>query len=95
MLDFTIVDGHTHVYKDHIADKIIHSFTDFYQMQPVSIVKCTITDVLYNIYKYQINYTVLANFAPLKSILDVNEWTLSVCARYKNLIPLVSVHPEM
>jgi predicted TIM-barrel fold metal-dependent hydrolase len=95
MSNFPIVDGHAHVYKDHVAGKIIGSFTVFYQMQPTSIGKGTVTDILENMEKYRINYAVLANFAPLKSILGINEWTLSLGATYKEFIPLISVHPEM
>jgi len=95
MYNFPIVDGHAHAYKDHVADKIIRSFTDFYQMEPVSIGKGTITDILDNMRKYQINYTVLANFAPLKSIHAINEWTLSIGKKYREFIPLISIHPEM
>ncbi|MDR0795222.1 MAG: amidohydrolase family protein [Tannerella sp.] len=92
---FPIVDGHTHVYKDHVANKIIGPFSDFYQLEPVAIGKGIVSDVLQNMKKYQIRYTVLANFASLKSILDVNEWTLSVADNNPQLLPLVSVHPEM
>jgi len=95
MYNFPIVDGHAHVYKDHIADKLIRSFTDAYQMKPVSIGKGTVADILGNMNKYHIDYTVLANFAPLKSIHDINEWTLSIGAKYREFIPLISVHPEM
>ena len=93
--NFPIIDGHTHVYKEHIADKIISSFTDFYQMHPISIGQGTVRDVLDNMQKHQIEYTILANFSPLKNILDINEWTVSLGAKHKELIPLVSVHPEM
>jgi predicted TIM-barrel fold metal-dependent hydrolase len=90
-----IADGHTHIDKDHVADKIISSFTEFYQMQPTSIGKGTVTDILDKMSQYQIKYTVLANFAPLKSIFNINEWTLSIGAKYKEFIPLISIHPEM
>jgi predicted TIM-barrel fold metal-dependent hydrolase len=83
------------VYKDHVAEKLIDSFTDFYRMEPVALGKGTVSDVLLNMEKYEIIYTVIANFAPLKSILDVNEWTLSVADSNPQLLPLVSIHPEM
>jgi len=66
MYNFPIVDGHAHVYKDHVADKIIRSFTDFYQMKPVSIGKGTISDILGNMSKYQINYTIISKFCTIE-----------------------------
>jgi predicted TIM-barrel fold metal-dependent hydrolase len=94
-LHIPIVDGHSHVYKDHVANKIIGSFTDFYQMEPVAVGKGTVSDMLQNMEKYEIRHTVIANFAPLNNILDVNDWTLSVADSHPQLLPLVSIHPEM
>ena len=72
-----IADGHMHVYGEKIAQKIISSFTDFHKMHPTnSLGKGTVEDVVKNMGKYGINYTVTANFAPQKSVLKNNEWTL-------------------
>lgn len=91
-----IADGHMHVYGEKIAQKIISSFTDFHKMHPTnSLGKGTVEDVVKNMGKYGINYTVTANFAPQKSVLKNNEWTLKIASENKGFIPLVSVYPKM
>jgi len=47
-IEHIIVDGHSHVYKDHVADKIIGSFTNFYRIMPVAVGKGTVSDMLHN-----------------------------------------------
>ncbi|MGI6336753.1 MAG: amidohydrolase family protein [Eubacteriales bacterium] len=91
-----IIDGHTHMYDDKIAKNVIDTFTEFHKMHPKeSLGKGTLQDVLHNMEQYSIDYTVLANFAPAKSIIKTNEWTLSAAKQHRGLIPLISVHPEM
>ena len=96
MKDSLIIDGHSHSYNDDIASKIIKSFTDLHKMHPTSSVgKGTIGDIQNNMKNSHIDYTVIANFAPAKSIHRSNEWTLAVGMQYDNIIPLISVHPDM
>ena len=91
-----IIDGHAHTYPDHAASRVISSFVEFHHMEPTpSLGKGTIEDLREKMRENGVDYTVLANFAPLKSLRRTNEWTLSMAREYKNLIPLVSVYPDM
>jgi len=91
-----IIDGHAHLYPDTSAQKIIDRFTDFHRMEPQSgMGKGIVDDLQEKMAQSETSYTVVANFAPVKSPLKTNEWTLTTCRRYTNLIPLVSVYPEM
>ena len=91
-----IIDGHAHTYPDQAALRIIQSFTEFHHMEPTAAVgKGTVSDLLSRMQDNNIDYTVIANFAPRKSIEKTNEWTLAICREHSALIPLVSVHPGM
>ena len=91
-----IVDGHAHTYHDKIAAKIVGAFTEQHHMEPTaSIGKGTVEDILERMAQSDINYTVMANFAPIKSVMRTNEWSLEVSRAHPNLIPLVSVYPCM
>jgi len=91
-----IVDGHAHVYADQIARKIIDTFTAFHHMEPSgSLGLGTVEDLLASMSEAGTDYTVLANFSPVKSIRRTNEWTLELGRLHENLIPLVSVYPGM
>ena len=89
-----IIDGHAHIYAEKIAKKIITSFTQLHHMEPTASVGAgTAADLLSRMEASHIDYTVLANFAPVKSVERTNEWTLSVARAYSGLIPLISVYP--
>ena len=91
-----IIDGHVHIYAEKNAEKIIASFTQLHRMEPTASVGAgTAADLLSRMEASRIDYTVLANFAPVKSVDRTNEWTLSVAREYSGLIPLVSVYPGM
>lgn len=91
-----IIDGHTHLYADEIAKKVIDRFTDYHRMEPLSgLGKGTVSDLQHKMSEGMISYSVVANFAPLKSLSKTNDWTLRICREHKNLIPLVSIHPDM
>lgn len=93
---FPIVDAHTHTYPSYEkASKILKSFTDFYKMQPSNIGEGTIDEVVINMQKHGIDFTILANFAPAKILHQNNIWTLNESKKCKTLIPMVSLHPEM
>jgi hypothetical protein len=51
---FPIVDGHAHVYKDHVAEQIIDSFSDFYRLEPVALGTGTVSDMLQQMEKHEI-----------------------------------------
>lgn len=94
--NYLIIDAHTHSYPtEDKALKIINAFTAFYEMEPEFVGKGTVDDILAGSGKYGIDYTVLANFSPLKILHENNLWTLSEGKKHKNLIPLISVHPDM
>ena len=96
MADTMIIDGHAHIYNDSIARKVIDSFTQYHKMEPTaSVGEGTVSDILQKMRISHISYTVMANFAPVRSIMKTNEWTLSVAKENPELIPLVSVHPDM
>ncbi len=91
-----IIDGHAHVYAEKSAEKIIASFTELHHMEPTSSVgKGTVPDLLSRMKECCMDYTVLANFAPVKSVERTNEWTLSIAQEHPQLIPLISVYPGM
>ena len=91
-----IIDGHAHLYPNESAQYVIDRFTDLHKMEPRSgIGKGTVIDLEDKMKKANTDYTVVANFAPLKGLYKTNEWTLNTCRYNKGLIPLVSVHPDM
>ncbi len=91
-----IIDGHAHIYPEDSAEKIITSFTVLHQMEPTeSVGHGTVKDLLAGMETSQIDYTVIANFAPVKSVERTNEWTISVAKENSELIPLISVYPDM
>lgn len=91
-----IIDGHAHVYADQVARRIIDSFTAFHHMEPTgSLGLGTAEDLQAGMKAAGIDYTVTANFAPVKGIRKTNEWTLELSTQYDNLIPLISVCPGM
>ncbi len=97
MIDgMTIADGHAHTYMDSLADKIVSSFTELHRMEPSpSLGKGTVDDLSRKMSDDGVDYTVLANFGPVKAMAKVNGWNLETAKRNRNLIPLVSVHPGM
>ena len=91
-----IIDGHAHVYEEKSATRIISSFTKLHHMEPTSSVgKRTVSNLLSRMEECHSDYTVLANFAPVKSVERTNEWTLSIARKHSQLIPLVSVYPGL
>lgn len=91
-----IIDGHAHIYSETIAHKVIDSFTDLHNMHPTnSVGKGTVSDILQCMNTNNITYTIMANFAPAKSINTSNEWTLLTGEQNPGLIPLISVYPDM
>ncbi len=91
-----IIDGHAHVYADQIAGRVIDSFTSFHRMEPTgSLGSGTVSGLLSKMARAGIDYTVMANFAPVKSIRRTNNWTLEVSRLHDRLIPLISVYPGM
>ena len=97
MIDkYVVVDGHTHTYPtNEKAKRILDSFTTLYKMEPTHVGKGTIEEVVSNMDRDCIDYTILANFAPAKIIHQNNLWTIEMSKRNTRLIPLISVHPEM
>lgn len=91
-----IIDGHAHTYPDHAASRVVQTFLEFHHMEPTeSVGKGTVDDLKTKMRTSGTDYTVLANFAPFKSLRRTNEWTLSVSRASRGLIPLVSVYPGM
>lgn len=91
-----IIDGHAHVYADKNASRIVSAFTELHHMEPTeSVGTGTVSDLLGRMAESHTDYTVLANFAPVKSVEKVNEWTLSLGRMHPELIPLISVYPGM
>lgn len=93
---FTVVDGHVHTFSsDDVSEKIINSFNKMYDIEFTNPGTGTIEDVLQNMNKTGIDYTIMANFAPAKIIHKNNSWSLEVGKKYESLVPLVSFHPDM
>ena len=93
---FIVVDGHTHTYPTYgKAKKILNSFTTLHKMAPSHMGKGTIEEVVSNINIDCIDYTILANFAPAKILHQNNVWTIDMSKKHTQLVPLISIHPEM
>lgn len=97
MIDkFTVVDGHVHTFSsDEVAQKILTSFNKMYDIEFTNPGTGTIDDVLQNMNKTGIDFTIMANFAPAKIIHKNNTWSIEMGRQHKNLVPLVSFHPDM
>lgn len=94
--NFMIIDGHTHTFSTReVALKIRESFNKLYRIKFKNPGIGDIEDVLDNMEKENIDYTIMANFASAKIQHKNNLWTLEVAREHKNLIPLVSFHPDM
>lgn len=93
---YTIIDGHTHTFStEEVARKIIESFNRIYSIEFENPGTSDTGDILQNMSRMGIDYSIMANFAPAK-ILDANNlWTLETAAEHARLIPLVSFHPDM
>lgn len=73
-----IIDGHAHIYAEKSAKKIITSFTQLHHMEPTASVGAgTAADLFSRMEASHIDYTVLANFAPVKSVERTNGRCLS------------------
>ncbi len=71
-----IIDGHAHLYPDESAQHIIDRFTDLHKMEPRNgIGKGTVIELEDKMKNANTDYTVVANFAPLKGLYKTNEWT--------------------
>ena len=91
-----IIDGHAHVYAQKNAEGIISSFTTLHHMEPTfSLGKGTVPDLIEKMKISHTDYTVLANFGPVKSIDKINEWTLHTAEAFPQFIPLITVFPGM
>jgi len=97
MIDkFTVVDGHVHTFSsDEVSKKILTSFNKVYDIKFSNPGTGTIDDVIRNMKKTGIDFTIMANFAPAKIIHKNNSWSIEMGKQHKNLIPLVSFHPDM
>jgi len=93
---FTIVDEHTHIYPaEAIANRLLDNFAAFHQLEPTGLGQGTVEDVLASMQRDGIDYTVLANFAPAHLLPRNNRWTLDMARKQPQLVPLVSLHPDM
>lgn len=93
---YRIIDGHVHTFaSEAIALKIIEAFNKVYAIEFENPGNGSIGDVLTNMEKGNVDYTVMTNFAPPKILHTNNLWTLDVAKEHPCLIPLVSFHPEM
>jgi predicted TIM-barrel fold metal-dependent hydrolase len=93
---FKIVDGHTHTFSSYdAAEKILESFNKIYNINFDNPGIGTIDDVLGSMEKSQIDFTIMANFAPTKILHSNNQWTIEISKIHNSLIPLVSFDPDM
>ncbi len=94
--NFTVVDGHVHTFSsDEVSRKILTSFNKMYNIEFANPGTGTIEDVLQNMDKIGVDFTIMANFAPAKIIHKNNCWSLETGKKYEALVPLVSFHPDM
>ena len=91
----TIVDGHAHTFTDDAAPKILQSFNRMYSIDFENTGTGTIDDLLNNMTASGVGFTVMANFAPPKILHTNNLWTISAAKEHRNLISLISFHPDM
>ena len=97
MIDhFLIIDEHCHTYPTaEKAQRVLGAFNDIYKTMPIHIGNGTVDEVLLTMEHGGIDFTVLANFGPLKILHENNLWTLSLHQKHPGLIPLVGVHPDL
>lgn len=94
--NLTIIDGHVHTFlSGEVSSKILTSFNKLYSIEFDNPGTGTIEDVLKNMSIEGIDYTIMANFAPLKILHSNNKWTLDTSRKHSSLISLVSFHPDM
>jgi hypothetical protein len=88
MIDkYIIVDGHVHTFpSDDVSKKVLQSFNKVYNIEFNNPGTGSIDDVLQNMTKHSIDYTVMANFTPPKILDENNLWTISISKRYKNSV---------
>ena len=92
---FTVVDEHTHTYPTEVAAKVLAPFAAYHELDPIQLGNGTIEEVVSAMHRDGIDYTVLANFAPAHIVHRNNCWTLAMAQQHPQLIPLVSLHPDM
>lgn len=91
-----IIDGHVHTFEnDEIAKKVIKAFNEVYEIDFDNCGTGSIDNVLENMEKVSIDYTVMVNFASAKIIKSTNELSLMAAKKHSNLIPFISFHPDM
>ncbi len=97
MIDkYTVVDGHVHTFSsDEVSQKILDSFNKMYNIEFTNSGTGTVDDVMKNMNKTGIDFTIMANFAPAKIIHKNNTWSIEIGRQHKNLVSLVSFHPDM
>jgi predicted TIM-barrel fold metal-dependent hydrolase len=97
MIDkYIVVDGHVHTFSsDDVSKKVLQSFNKVYDIEFNNPGTGSIDDVLKNMKKHHIDYTIMANFTPPKILDENNWWAISISKRHKNLVPLISFHPDM
>ena len=94
--NFVIVDEHVHTFTtDDVAKKVIQAFNNMYDIEFDNPGTGSINDVLANMKKNGIDYTVMANFAPHKMLHQNNLWSLKAAEENEGLISLVSFHPDL
>jgi len=91
-----VVDGHVHSFQNRVtAHKVIDAFNKAYTIEFKNPGTSDIEDLLNKMELSSVDYSVLANFTTPKFLLNNNSWTLELCKNNKNLIPLVSFHPDL
>ena len=97
MIDgYRIIDEHVHTFSsDEVSRRIKESFNKIYSIEFENPGTGTVDDVLANMERTGIDYTIMANFAPPRIINENNLWTIKASSSNKRLIPLVSFHPAM
>jgi hypothetical protein len=94
--NFRIVDGHVHTFpSEEVAAKVIEAFNNIYDIEFINAGTGSINDVLQNMEKIGIDYTVMTNFTTPRILHKNNLWTIDAAKNHSNLIPLISLHPQM
>lgn len=93
--DLLIIDGHVHTFStDEVGEKVISAFNKVYDIRFEEMGTGSVTEVLSNMNRLGIDYTVMVNFSAEKILKRTNAFTLEAAGNNKKLIPFISLHPS-
>jgi len=87
-----IVDCHTHIYPDEVAEKVISGIEDFYHSKRRH--NGTLDALLQSLEEGGVDYVVVLPVASKPEHFKLNEWYGGLSHISRRIIPFGSIHPE-